>query len=142
MTTARITDIIMNDGTECQIYRDVPVKYLHSESKLKRGLFRLAGEVELEEVTENDIIVVIDAFAIRQRHQGDTRIKRRKLGGYTGADKQFRSLKLVGVIKDTQLFLITEKANSIVEDIAPRMPIRESGVYSAMKRVRKVIEAA
>ena len=142
MTTAKITDIIVHDNTECQLFRDIPVKYLHSESLLKQNTFKFAGEVKLEDLTGDEVVVVIDSFAFRQRHQETTRIIRIRTGGYTGTDKKFRLLKLVAVIKDSMLFLVTEKSNDRMNDIAPRMPIRRTGVFAAKKAVSRASAAA
>ena len=134
---AHITDIIMDDNTECQLYQSIPPSYLHSHSQLTKLKYTFTGEIQLKGTTRNDIFCTIDAYAYRARKVSTGEVKRLKNGTYrdhlTG---QQRSLKLIGVLREGRLFVLVGPAGERVSDIAPLAPLRVSGM-SQMYQIRR-----
>ena len=130
--TAKLVSLLVGESTPVNLYGTVGVKHLHSDSKLEQSVYSWQGEVELETLTEDDVLVTIDSFAYRARHQDTAKVITLRNGGYNhGPRDQFRTYKLMGVVRDGQLFVVTEQAGEKVEDIAPRAPVRVSGVGQA-----------
>ncbi len=139
MSTAKLVDLKMEDQTTAALYSKIPRKYLHSDSLLDKAMYHWSGEIGVENLQESDIIVVIDAWAYRQRHQENGKIVRLRTGGFPEGEK-FRNLKLMGAIHDGKLYVVTEPSNKRVKDISSRTPVRIAGVGSAMKRFKKQLE--
>jgi hypothetical protein len=143
---ARITDLVLNhkDGTKAETYTKavgvgrVPTRKLHTKSQLKYGSYLFAGEIELQDIPEGSVVVTVDAYAYRARHQTTLRIIHLILGNIpdTITGKQF-SLKLGGVIRGDELYIITDKANHNVKDIASHAPRRFSGMSHLYNVVRE-----
>jgi len=138
MSTAKLTDLQMTDKTTASMDQRIPRQYLHSDSQLKKTYYTWVGELPLESLESDDSVVVIDAWAYRQRHQESGRIIRLRTGGFPKGE-DFQHLKLMGVVRGGKLMVITEIANKKVRDIAPRTPVRIAGIGSAMSRFRKAI---
>lgn len=134
--SANLMDLYMEDVPKpAELYTSIPRKYLHSDSRLDKVAYTWSGELPAEELKEDDVIVTLDAWAYRQR-RGDGVIVRLRTGGFTQG-KDFYTLKLMGCIRDGSLYVVTEKANKKVSDIAPKTPVRVAGIGSAMKRFHK-----
>jgi hypothetical protein len=104
-------------------------------------MFRWAGEVKAEDVTSNDTIATVDAPAYEARHQTTSAVICLTNGRYPASDGVTRSLKLAAIVDGAELFIITVRANSRTEDIAPRAPLRISGLVDAHKVLRRFSSA-
>jgi len=136
---AFITDLILSTTKTIQLNDHIHVGCLHSYNKFHQARVKFCGEIPIEEATDNDSVVVIDAFAYRQRHQEKGSIVYLKTGGYERTpDGQYCTRKIVGIIRGRQkLFVLTEPSNDKVKDVAPRMPVILSGLIAAVRKVKK-----
>lgn len=137
----RLFRIHLEDGTRLYPNNQLPAKYVHSRTPLRRSMFRWAGEVKAEDVTSNDVVATIDAPAYEARHQTEDTVIRLTNGRYPASNGTIRSLKLAAVIDGPELFIITVEASSYTEDIAPRAPLRISGLTDAHKVLRRFSSA-
>ena len=140
METAKMVGMYFPDvKQEAALFTAIPTKYLHSDTRLTKVRYNWVGEVHVEDLTQDDIVVTVDSWAYRQR-RADGAIVRLRTGGFN-KDNEYRTLKLMGVIRDGKLYIVTETSNRRVKDIAPRTPLRIAGVGSAMTRFRKATTA-
>lgn len=133
---ARLTDLIMTDSTVLQLYQSLPTKYLSCTAHLKKTLYSWAGELPRRKLLQSDTPVAINAFAYRARHQVTAEIKRIKTGSFSRGTNNI-NLKIVGVIRDEKLYVVTESAHNRFRDIAARQPARVNGAYQAENYVKK-----
>lgn len=140
--TARLVGLfIVGCNKEAALYDKISTKYIHSDHFLDQTVYSLCGEVKLNELTEQDLVVVIDTYAYRQRNADGEKIRLRT-GAFTSrVDNQQRPLKLMGVIRQNKLFVVTKRANQRVNDIAPMSPIRVAGIGRAMMKFRQALTA-
>ena len=138
---SNLTDLVLvgQEKVNYQLYSGwIPYSHLHSHSQLTESSYRLAGEVDLYEVPKDATVCTIDTFAYRARHQTDTKIKRIKTGNFQGDQNgKLRSLKLSAVIVERDLFIIVVQANPKVIDIAPKAPMRVSGMSALHNAIRQ-----
>ena len=132
-------ELITKENTKVRLYDELSVKHIHSKQSLSKNYYRLAGELNLTEVQKGDIICTVDAQAYVERHRETGRLVRLRTGGYTDHNGTFRALKLIGVIKGNELFIVNEKASERVSDISERMPVRVAGLFAAEKKVFKAV---
>lgn len=140
--TARLVGIfIMGCKKEAALYDKISTKYIHSDNYLDQTVYRLSGEVKLNELTREDLVVVVDAWAYRQRNADGEKIRLRTGSFASKENKEQRHLKLMGIIRQSKLFIVTERANKRVMDIAPMSPVRVAGIGRAMMKFRQATAA-
>ena len=136
LRNARLTDLIMVDGTVLQLHQILPIRYMNSELPLERPNYRWSGELPSEQIGKQDKAVTIATFAYRCRHQADGTIKRFRTGTFRGNNENVH-LNILGVIRQDRLLVVTEPSSRKHRDVAPMQPVRIAGLSAALKFVRK-----
>ena len=136
LRSARLVDLIMTDETVLQLHQTLPIRYMSSRQPLEYPAYRWHGELPINQVTPKDIVVALNTWAYRVRHQADGRIKQRITGSFKYQGKTIY-LKVIGVIRNKQLFILTTKSSKNHRDIAPMQPVRLNGMNAALKFARK-----
>ena len=135
---ARILDLIMSDNTQFTRYNArIPVKYVHSEQILKKSQYNWLGEMYIGKLESTDTVVTLDTYATRQRHKEDSKIVHIRTGIYTSNDKKDRHKKVMGIIRDGDLYVVTCKADKRFEDISEYGPVRVTSIQNACSVAQK-----
>ena len=132
---SNLVDITLVNSTQYSLNQLIPFNLLHSNSRLIYCSYRLACEIELEEIVQDDITVTIDTLSYRVRHQSKGKIIKLKTGNYTYKEI-CHPLKIVGIIRCRNLYILIERAKPGVADVAPFAPVRVAGLTQAEKKVR------
>jgi len=136
--TAKMVELVMTDQTRGCIYTKIPVKYLQTHNQFKHTNYHWSGEKKLEELSKSSHVVTIDAYAYSQRHQKHGYSIQIRTGGYPDRANPDNLIhfKVMGIVEDNKLFVITQKAPGKFEDIAPRSPVRIASVYGGYAKIK------
>jgi hypothetical protein len=121
------------------LFNKVPSTALHADQHLDQPNYKWVGTLPTGELREGDLVVSIDADAYRQRHEGKGSIVKLRTGSYKRHGRNI-ALKLMGVIRCNQLYIVTDKAGEFVEDISDTAPVRVSGLKRALRIARRRTE--
>jgi hypothetical protein len=135
MCNSKLTDIILTNGNVLPLYSKLPASYIHSDEPLEHPTYLWNGEVEVNELSKDATLAVIDTFAYHARHQETGDIVRIRTGSFKHRGRQF-CLKLLAVIDGDKLQLVVEPAKEHMSDIAPLSPVKISGVSQAVRKFR------
>jgi hypothetical protein len=116
-----------------RLYGVIPRKHIHSQEWLGLSQYRWAGEVKNNKLQDSDQVVTLDTYKYQQKHQQKGTIITHITGSYE-YNGTIWPLKTMGVIRNKRLYVVTERSNNRVNDIAPRSPIRLSGLNAAITR--------
>jgi len=139
----KVTDIVMSDKTICQLFGNLPSKYLHADSPLAKTVYKFVGTCPTSDAVfsltrKGFQLVTIDAFAYRQRHEETGKIVHLRTGSFARKGQDAVPLKLAGAVdSEGRLYLLIEQANEKVSDIGSEAPIRISGLYFLNAKVRR-----
>jgi len=145
--SCHVTDLIMSDKTICQLFRDLPAKYLHSDSPLAKKMYKFVGTAPVSDAnfasTQKGFqLVTIDAYAYRQRHQETGKIVHLRTGAFARKGQNAVPLKLAGIVDNvSHLYVLVETANDKVSDIGSEAPVRISGLYFLNAKVKRASAA-
>jgi hypothetical protein len=140
--TANIKDLeFANEKDPIKTNKEIPKSYLTlSRAGINKQKFIWRGEIKIEDLMSTDIPVVINSPAYRQRHKTSGALVRRQCQWYTDKTGATRHKKLMGVLRDDELYIVTKQALQKWADIAEESPIILPGIKHAKEVFEKNIQ--
>ena len=135
---ARIIGLIFEDGTSLNRHSGpIKTKYIHSHGILNKSSYPWRGEIPLSQLVSTDIIITIDVHATLQRHKEIAKTVHLRVGFYKDHNNEDRAKKIMGIIRNESMYIVTCKANKRFEDVSEMSPVIVVSVPNALSVARK-----